>query len=411
MVLTLGVARRDVSPVHAVELAGFGRRGNALISRIAHPIQLRVAVVGDGSRDLALVSGEFLNWSTERDATVRSIVAASAGVAESDVMFCATHTHSAPQLSHDHAALLGVADQAYVAELDAHLARVSQDAAAARCEVAVSRTTGTYELARQRREHLDAERPIDDRLTVVRFQAGDVLVACFVHYTCHPVVSADDAVSGDFLGVAMGRVEDATGAIVFPLQGCAGDVDPVGVVMTGIERAESVGRDFADAVVALLKGPAEPVVTAPTGSTWTSAELPLVGSPTESELVAASIGDGLDAQWARALLADRELLRPFRECRLQLWSLGPGLQLLGINGEATSPYGLRIRAESGGSALPVAYSNGMIGYLPTAAQIAAGGYEVEESARCYLLPGTFDPVIEQRIDDAVDRLLHSDRRN
>ena len=263
-------------------------------------------------------------------------MAAQAGVADADVMFNATHTHSAPQLSRDQATLLGVADDAYLAELDAHLALAARDAAAARREVEVFRTTGTYELAWQRREQLDVDRPIDDRLTVVRFQAGDEIVACFVHYACHPVVSADDAVSGDFFGVAMARVEEVSGAMAFPLQGCAGDVDPAGAVMAGIGRAESVGREFADAVVALLGAPAEPVVTATPESTWASAELPLVGSPTEPELVAASTGEGLDAQWARALLADRGLLRPFRECRLQLWSLGPGLQLLGINGEATS---------------------------------------------------------------------------
>jgi hypothetical protein len=122
-----------------------------------------------------------------------------------------------------------------------------------------------------------------------------------------------------------------------------------------------------------------------------------------------SRGFGLDADWANGLLAHPELRHPSRVCRLQLWSLGAGLQLLGMSGEVTSPYGLGIRERSRGTTLPVAYANGMVGYIPTAAQIAAGGYEVHESARCYLLPGSFDPVIEQRMNAAIDNLLTTDR--
>ncbi|HWM34822.1 MAG TPA: hypothetical protein VNR36_11345 [Pseudolysinimonas sp.] len=405
MGLRLGVARRDASPAHPVQLAGFGRRAGALVSQFAHPIQVRVAVIGDDTGTLALVSGEFLNWSTESDERFRTIVAEQTGVAPSDILFSATHTHSAPQLSHHQAALLGVVDEGYLDELAAHLAIVAREAAGSRREVTVARVAARHELAWQRRQDLDADPRIDDTLTVVRFDAGDELVACFVHYACHPVVSADNVVSGDFFGAAMAGLERATGAVAFPLQGCAGDVDPGGAVMAGIERAAQVGRDFADAVAGLLAEPSAPVATGPISAAWRTAQLPVSRVPTPSELGAVGADDPLEAQWAAGLLAHPDLLRPELPCRLQLWSLGPGLQLLAMSGEVTSPYGLRIRERSGGRALPVAYSNGMVGYIPTAAQIAAGGYEVHESARCYLIPGTFDPVIEVRMNESVDALL------
>jgi len=195
------------------------------------------------------------------------------------------------------------------------------------------------------------------------------------------------------------------------LQGCAGDVNPgYDAPYAGIERAGELGRELADAVSALLAKTGERLHPGTPVATWASAELPLVGIPSADVLLETSRAPGLDGEWARALIAHPELVRPSVECRLQLWSLGEDLQLLGMSGEVTSDYGLRIRERSGGTTLPIAYSNGMVGYLPTARQIAAGGYEVDVSARCYLLPGTFDPVIERRLNDAVDSLLPTDGR-
>jgi hypothetical protein len=411
MTLRMGVARRDASPRHPVQLAGFGSRKGASVSRIAHPIMLRVAVVtGTTGERLALVSGEFLNWSTESDGRFRAIVAESAGVSPEDILFSATHTHSAPQLSHLQAETLGVADDAYLDDVARLLADASREAGAGERVVVPRRVVGRHGLAMQRRAELDlsvdpAPPRIDDRLTVIRFDAGDDPVACFVHYACHPVVSAENAVSGDFFGIGVARVEELTGAVAFPLQGCAGDVNPGDNAFGGIERAAGLGREFADAVMGLLAGPAETLRTGTPYAAWASTELPLVDIATEAVLHETSTAPGLDGQWARALLTHPDLLRPSVTARLQLWSLGDELQLLGMNGEVTSEYGLRIRERSGGTTLPVAYSNGMIGYLPTARQIAAGGYEVDVSARCYLLPGTFDPVIENRLNDAVDSLV------
>lgn len=415
MSLRVSVARRDVSPTHPVQLAGFGSRAGARVSRVAHPVMIRAAIVDDGARTLALVSGEFLNWSTESDERFRAVVAEHAGVAPADILFSATHTHSAPQLSHLHAPTLGVADDRYLDFVASQLAAAAGAAAAQEGrEVTVSRVVGRYDLARQRRAELDlsvdpAPPRIDDRLTVIRLHDGDDLVACFVHYACHPVVSAENIVSGDFLGVGVAQVERMTGAVAFPLQGCAGDVDPGGdAPYAGIKRAGEIGRDLADAVGALLAEQGDTLSTGPLSAVWGTAELPFVSIPSVETLRETSRAGGLDGEWARAMLAHPELVRPSIECRLQLWSLGPGLQLLGMGGEVTSEYGLRIRARSRGTTLPVAYSNGMVGYIPTARQIAAGGYEVDVSARCYLLPGTFDQVIEQRMNDAVDSLLPTD---
>ncbi len=84
------------------------------------------------ARGLALVSGEFLNWSTESDARFRAVVAEHARVAPADILFSATHTHSAPQLSHLHAPILGVADERYLDFVESRLASATLEAGVAR---------------------------------------------------------------------------------------------------------------------------------------------------------------------------------------------------------------------------------------------------------------------------------------
>jgi hypothetical protein len=47
----------------------------------------------------------------------------------------------------------------------------------------------------------------------------------------------------------------------------------------------------------------------------------------------------------------------------------------------------------------------MIGYVPTAQQLAEGGYEAEGSCPYFGLPGPFDPRIEGLIRRAIDELV------
>ena len=408
--MLLGVGSADISPVAAVQLAGFGSRQGALISSVTHPIQVRVAVLGEGADTVAIVSADLLNWSTESDPRFRLAVETATGVPGERVLFAATHTHSAPQISHLHAPILGVVDEGYLDHLEAQLTFAARTAATDRREVSARRSSGPFALARSRRADLDltvsdATPQVDDELTVVAFDAADGPVALLVHYACHPVINASDTVTGDFFGVAMQRLEERTGAVAFPLQGCCGDINPAeGLPYGGTTMAAEVGRRLADGVEALLTRARHVSVAGPRVA-WTHAELPIDDVVDPAQLPEIGARDDLDGEWARALSAHPELIRDHATCLLQSVDLGDDLGLLAMNGEVTTDYGVHVKERSGRRVLPVAYANGMIGYIPTARQIRAGGYEVEESARCYLLPGTFSTVIEARLLAAIDALV------
>ena len=55
-------------------------------------------------------------------------------------------------------------------------------------------------------------------------------LAALVHYACHPVVIQPPsvAVSADFVGVARGLFEAASGATMLFLQGACGNINPIG---------------------------------------------------------------------------------------------------------------------------------------------------------------------------------------
>ena len=408
--MRLGVGKADITPTAAVQLAGFGSRRGALVSSVTHPIHVRVAVLGEGPDTIAIVSADLLNWSTESDPRFRRAVEAATGVRGERVMFAATHTHSAPQVSHRHAPILGVVDEGYLDHLENRIVEAATAAAADRGEVLGRRASGRFDLARSRRADLDLSvsddiPQVDDELSIVAFDGQDGPIALFVHYACHPVINADNTVTGDFFGVAMQELERRMGVIAFPLQGCCGDINPEeGLPFAGAAVAEEVGGRFADRAEKILDD-AQAVHFVDPRVAWTSVELPLEGMVEPAELLVLGRRDDLDGEWARALSAHPELIRDHAICLLQSIDLGPDLGLLAMNGEVTTDYGIHAKERSGRRVLSVAYANGMIGYVPTARQIRAGGYEVDQSARCYLLPGTFSTSIEARLRAAIDTLV------
>ncbi len=75
--------------------------------------------------------------------------------------------------------------------------------------------------------------------------------------------------------------------------------------------------------------------------------------------------------------------------------LARNLGLLTFNAEMVIAYGLHTKQVSRGRLLPVGYSNGMIGYVPTRLQIDEGGYESAEAFRYYGQPAAFDGAVEE----------------
>src|SRR5262249_18739123 len=73
------------------------------------------------------------------------------------------------------------------------------------------------------------------------------------------------------------------------------------------------------------------------------------------------------------------LSKPFT---MQMLTAG-GIRILGMPAEMFVQYSLDFQAHANESVIPVAYSNGVHGYVPTAADYPHGGYEVDGAHRYY----------------------------
>jgi hypothetical protein len=410
--LRIGVARADITPDWPVSMAGFASRTH-LSDGVAHPLHVRAMVMDDGVTQALLLCADLLNWDPQQLPALRQSLADRLRITPDAVLFSASHSHSGPQSTTWQAPSVGVADPRYQELLRDRTLAVAAEATVNLEEVRIARATGEHDLAMNRRRIVDGrsvggpnpDGPVDREVTVLAYRRPDgSLKAVLNHYTCHPVISSEHLLSGEFTGYAMDRIESETGAVSLYLQGCCGDINPRSLSHSTIADVEKQGEVFAAVLAKLLSDDSEELAPAPIAVRWRTTELPFETVPTQDELHAKRNADGVDGEWARALLTDPTRLRPSATFLAQRLDLGAEQALLAMNGEVTVEYGFDIRKASGGRVLPVAYSNGMIGYLPRAHQLPEGGYECDSSTRYYLLPSRFAEPIENRITSVTDDL-------
>lgn len=92
-------------------------------------------------------------------------------------------------------------------------------------------------------------------------------------------------------------------------------------------------------------------------------------------------------------------------CPIHGLRVGDGV-VVGLGGEAFVEYALYTRARSTAqSTLALGYTDGSVGYLPTGAAYAEGGYEVNAN-RIYRVGSAWDPAaLEGTLKRAIDGVL------
>jgi len=79
--------------------------------------------------------------------------------------------------------------------------------------------------------------------------------------------------------------------------------------------------------------------------------------------------------------------------------------LVGLGGEAFVEYALHARARSAASStMALGYTDGVVGYLPTAIAYEEGGYE-PNSYKVFATARPWDPALEGVIKGEIDRML------
>ena len=242
-------------------------------------------------------------------------------------------------------------------------------------------------------------------------------LASLTFYGCHPTSRGGYLIGGDYPGFLCRALEEETGAPAFFATGCAGDVRPWFKSETGgfatpdLAQLEEAGRAMAAEVLA-ARPQAAPVEADHLRLAGALHLLPYAGLPTGEELqgIAADPANPLHQQWARTMMVTTACGPLPTACpqEIQVLQLNPDLRLVFLGGEVLSAVGLHLKALLQPSTTAVAaYSNGLIGYVPSQDTYDLGGYEVDGSHYYFLRPAPFAKDVEERILARTHALLQS----
>jgi len=112
------------------------------------------------------------------------------------------------------------------------------------------------------------------------------------------------------------------------------------------------------------------------------------------------------ADYLLTALAGNRALATSHPCPVQIFQFGNELLLIALGGEPVADYAQRFKRDFAGPLVWVAgYANDMFGYLPTRQIQQEGGYEGGRASLWSALPAPVAETTEERIVDAVQRLV------
>ncbi|MEN6642436.1 MAG: hypothetical protein ABFE08_08330 [Armatimonadia bacterium] len=424
MGLLAGVAAVEITPPVGTMLAGFAARDHGA-ERVHDALHSKALVLDDGATRVCLITNDLIGLPGELVELIRGEVERTTGIPGANVMVNCSHTHSGPVLREGE--LPGV-----VARQVAGVARMAAERLA---PARVGGGRGPVQVGINRRElrdgrivlGRDASKPVAPWVDVLRVDTaeGAPLATLFMH-ACHPVTRAENSyeISADFPGVAQRLVEGVyPGTTAMFGQGCSGNINSEPVRGTW-EDGRRLGTMLGGEVVKVR----ETIATtdeARLAVTHERVELPLQRIPpmeqVEREIAAAekalAEAEGRSSAAAtnmyKAFLATWRKLREMKEREEELEPMVFPLQgiavgdtaLMALPGEVFVEYALHAEEVSPfGQTLCLGCSNGSGTYVPTAAALEDGGYEVSFTPLWWgRLP--FAAEMEGVLRDGIGRVL------
>jgi Neutral/alkaline non-lysosomal ceramidase, N-terminal len=440
-VLLAGTGRTDITPPVGIAHVNWGARTHDRAEGIDLPLWATVLLLDDGAARTAIIDLDFLLIPTADCTRLRELAAEAAGLKPEHVRLSFTHTHAGPPWSADRMGsqdgLPGTElIPAYRAKMTDAIVAAARAAKAALRPSRVAAAHGASDISVNRRLRTESGRVIvaqnwegetDPTMTLIRVDDLDEQpIATIVGYGTHPIVLAhqNKLISPDYPGTVKRTVEQLVGGTCMFLQGCAGDQIPREALTgdTGAARRMGtlLGLDAARAALRLRTQPTQKRLDAVVESgaplgLWVEDKLPDQAAPlavlsrkvslpvrnygpveplaAESESrsaavraldktksSAAEIADAnyrakraaMDAHWAKYCAG-----RSHVEVEMHAIRIGDAA-LIGVPLEPFAGIGAEVRASSPLKVTQFAgYTNGWEGYVPTEAQVGAGGYEAE----------------------------------
>ena len=417
MILSVGVARQIISPPPGVYLIGYGDRtkGNR---GIHDDLTATALALDDGLHRAVIVACDLLAINEHTVARVQ----AQTG---SNVVVCCSPTHSGPITYAGKRSPRR--NREYVNYLVGQIVKAVKEATTNLQPARLAWAQGEADIAVNRRERkpdgrieigLNPEGPIDRTFSLVQAQTLDGKpIVTLINFQCHGTVLGPKnlLVSADWIGAMRKNVELVSGAPVMYIQGATGDLNPEqNVCDDDYEAVETVGMRIADRVkqaFSLLTPISGESVSFHQQQVWLSLEAESLG-PTPPPVYRGKLAKMAHVPrfMVDFILNRRYPWKTHIAARDGFWSVPLVLTHIRVGELAFYTLGAEVFTEIGMEIKQISptsftlfgsVSSGCIGYLPTAAEHALGGYEVDLSPYFYRMPGRLKMDSAERLLEAV----------
>jgi hypothetical protein len=430
----------DVTPRdRQVRLAGYALR-KAPVSTILDPIEISVVLLECSGHRCLIFSFDLMIVGSELQNSILSKLQRQ-GFRPDEIMLLASHTHYAPAT--DQACVrLGIPDIDFVndvAEAAENLVRQIQQQQPSEVSLNVFQGRLSHSINRRRYWPFptfgrtyglrltsvtfapNPSGPKDEEATVAllrRTDNGQVLGVIW-HYTCHPTaVVPDNVISSDYPGAVRRALRQRFGEIpcVFA-QGFCGDIRPDIRTST---RKISLRERLPRIVRTLASGPLFATPSAEEWMRWNQSLAVSVGNIAQGSAAKTFSPASLQTGSARIPLGSFfSGSIPDKMLTAQVVRIGEELEIVALSAEPCVEWKCildqAVPFPSGRIRLYAGYLGALFGYLPTAAQVPEGGYEVEGFQPLFGLSGRFDPgrigpAVTGCVKNAFEDLEHATAR-
>ncbi|MCC5932400.1 MAG: neutral/alkaline non-lysosomal ceramidase N-terminal domain-containing protein [Cyclobacteriaceae bacterium] len=417
-----GMAKRIITPEQPLWMAGYAHRNRPGDSKL-HDLWARALFLEDASGRQGLFIGcDILGFPKIMSDRIRDSLKAVLGLERAQIILHGTHTHSGPVLSNALTDIypLEARDKkpidAYSEQLIYNLIDLAIEAKARIEPVRLFSGNGVVRFQVNRRQNREADihtltelkGPHDYAVPVldIRDVNGDRKAIMF-GYACHPTTLDLYQWSGDYPGFAQIELEKMyPGLMTFFFQGASGDLNPL--PRRSIALAKQYGKELAAAVEAVIHGELNPLSSA-FKVAYQEISLQFSAPAKISELQKLSKeAKGYEQKWAINQLEElQQGKQPPTEYvyPIQLWALGEQL-IFSLGGEVLVEYALQIKQIFGRGVFVMAYSNDVMGYIPTEKVLKEGGYEGDSSQKVYGLPSVWKSGLQAQILNATTNLTN-----
>jgi neutral ceramidase len=408
-----GISKEIITPKNPMWMAGYAARTQGA-TETYHDLYAKVLVLEDKDKhQVVLVTADILGFPKKMSDRIRSQLQRQYGLEKSQIILNGSHTHSGPVLED---ALYDIypLDQTqrtliteYSKWLEQTVLDLVGEAISGKKAARLSSANGVTRFQVNRRNNSEAEitkvkdlaGPNDYAVPVIKIEneQGELISVVF-GYACHPTVLDHYGWSGDYPGFAQIEIEKTfPGTVALFFQGASGDQNPI--PRRTLPLAIQYGKSLAAAVERVLAEKMTPL-PAQLKTNYQEINLALTSPPSTQELLKMANGQvGYIQRWANRMLKESTQGKTFLASYpypLQIWQLG-NQSIFNMGGEVTIAYTIALKEKYGQDIFVMAYSNDVMGYIPSEQILEEGGYEGYSSQMVYGLPSTWEKGIQSHI--------------